>query len=40
MLLDFPGKRSVEQKLLKRRAIQNAITRLRHKFGKPPLELD
>ena len=40
MLLDFPGKRSVEQKLLKRPAIQNAITRLRKKFDKPPLELD
>jgi hypothetical protein len=40
MLLDFPGKRSVEQKLLKRPAIQNAITRLRKRFDKPPLELD
>jgi hypothetical protein len=40
MLVDFPGKRTVEQKLLKRPAIRNGITRLRHKFGKPPLELD
>ena len=40
MLVDFPGKRSVEQKLLKRPAITNAITRLRERFGKPPLELD
>ena len=40
MLVDFPGKRTVEQKLLKRPAITNAITRLREKFGKPPLELD
>lgn len=40
MLLDVPGKRRVEQKLLKREAIQNAITRLRKKFDKPPLELD
>lgn len=40
MLVDFPGRRAVEQKLLKRPAISNAITRLRHKFGKPPLELD
>lgn len=40
MLVDFPGRRTVEQKLLKRPAISNAITRLRHKFGKPPLELD
>ena len=40
MLVDFPGKRTVEQKLLKRPAITNAITRLRQKFGKPPLKLD
>jgi len=40
MLVDFPGKRTVEQKLLKRPAITNGITRLREKFGKPPLELD
>lgn len=40
MLIDFPGKRTVEQKLLKRPAITNGITRLRGKFGKPPLELD
>ena len=40
MLVDFPGKRTVEQKLLKRPAIRNGITRLREKFGKPPLELD
>jgi hypothetical protein len=40
MLVDFPGKQTVEQKLLKRPAIAKAITRLRHRFGKPPLELD
>jgi len=40
MLVDFPGKRTVEQKLLKRPSITNGITRLRKKFGKPPLELD
>ena len=39
-LVDFPGKRSVERKLLKRPAITNAITRLRERFGKPPLQLD
>ena len=40
MLVDFPGKRTVEQKLLKRPSITNAITHLRKKFDKPPLELD
>jgi len=40
MLVDFPGKHRLEQKLLHRPAIKNAITRLRARFGKPPLELD
>ena len=40
MLVDFPGKRTVEQKLLKKPSITNGITKLRKKFGKPPLELD
>lgn len=40
MLVDFPGRRTVEQKLLNRPAIAGAITRLRQRFGKPPLELD
>lgn len=40
MLVDFPGRRTVEQKLLRRPAIKKGITRLRDKFGKPPLELD
>ena len=40
MLVDFPGRQSVEQKLLKRPTIRNAITKLRKKFNKPPLELE
>ena len=40
MLVDFPGKHRLEQKLLHRPAIKNAITRLRARFGKRPLELD
>ena len=40
MLLDFPGIRRLEQKLLTRPTIINAITRLRQRFGKPPLELE
>ena len=40
MLVDFPGKHRLEQKLLHRPAIKNAITRLRARFGKQPLELD
>ena len=40
MLVDFPGKQRLEQKLLHRPAIRNSINRLRARFDKPPLELD
>jgi hypothetical protein len=40
MLVDFPGKHRLEQKLLHRPAIKNSINRLRARFGKRPLELD
>lgn len=40
MLVDFPGKHRLEQKLLHRPAIKNSINRLRARFGKPPLELN
>jgi hypothetical protein len=40
MLLDFPGKRNLEYKLVSRPQVRNAINKLRHKFGKPSLLLD
>jgi hypothetical protein len=40
MLVDFPGKHRLEQKLLHRPAIKNSINKLRARFGKRPLELD
>ncbi len=40
MLLDFPGRDRLEQKLLSRPTIVNTINRLRERFGKPPLQLD
>jgi len=40
MLLDFPGKRRLERKLLKRQEIVRTINRLRKRFRKPALELD
>jgi hypothetical protein len=40
MLLDFPGKSSLERKLLRRPEIVKAINRLRSRFHKPSLELD
>ena len=39
MLLDFPGKHRLEQKLLSRPSIVNTINGLRAKFGKVPLQL-
>lgn len=40
MLLDFPGKRSLEYKLVSRPRVRQAINKLRNKFGKPELILD
>ena len=40
MLVDFPGKDRLEQKLLSRPSIVNTINRLRGRFGKPPLVLN
>ena len=40
MLLDFPGKRTLERKLVNLRGVKQAINRLRTRFGRPPLILD
>jgi len=40
MLLDFPGRERLEQKLLSKQSIVNTINRLRGRFGKPPLVLN
>lgn len=40
MLLDFPGRRKLEYKLVSRPAVFKTINKLRHKFGKPEIELD
>jgi hypothetical protein len=39
MLLDFPGRDRLEQKLLSKSSIVNTINQLRGRFNKPPLEL-
>ena len=39
-LVDFPGKRRLEQRLVRRARIRRAIDRVRARFGHPPLELD
>ena len=36
-MLDFPGKRNVEAKLIGQPAVLNTINGMREKFGKPPL---
>jgi hypothetical protein len=40
MLLDFPGKRRLEHKLVSRPQILATINKLRHRFGKPNLVLE
>jgi hypothetical protein len=40
MLLDFPGRERLEQKLLSKPSIVNTINSLRGRFEKPPLELN
>lgn len=40
MLLDFPGKRSLEERIVSRPRVFRAINLLRERFDKPPLMLD
>lgn len=40
MLVNFPGKRRLERKLVCRPKVLAAVNRLRARFGKPPLVLD
>jgi len=40
MLLDFPGKRGLELKLVSRPKVLHTINRIRQKFDRPPLLLD
>lgn len=40
LLLDFPGKRALELRLLRRPRLRAAIDQLRARHGQPPLQLD
>jgi hypothetical protein len=40
MLLDFPGKRRLELKLVRRPKVLRAINGIRRRFDRPPLQLD
>jgi hypothetical protein len=39
-LLDFPGKRRLEQRVVGRPRVLKAINALRARFGRPPLVVD
>lgn len=38
-MLDFPGKRKLEAKMIGQPAVLNAVNNMRQKFGKPPLTI-
>ncbi len=40
IMLDIPGKRPLEARIIKRPKVLSAINGLRERFGKPPLVLD
>jgi hypothetical protein len=39
-LIDFPGKRSLERRIIRRPTVLSAINRLRARHGRPPLAFD
>ena len=40
IMLDIPGKRPIEAKIIKRPTVLAAVNQLRAKYNKPPLEMD
>jgi hypothetical protein len=40
LLLDFPGKRAIERRLVARPTLRAFLDRMRAKRGAPPLQLD
>jgi hypothetical protein len=40
IMIDIPGKRPLEARIIKRPTVLAAVNKLREKYGKPPLELD
>jgi hypothetical protein len=40
MLMDFPGKRSLERKMVRRRSVLRSLNRIRSRFGKPALRVE
>ena len=39
-LMDFPGKRTIERKLISRPVVLQAINRIRQRFDRPPLLIE
>ena len=39
VLLDLPGKRALERRILRVRAVRGAVDRLRRRFGREPFDL-
>jgi hypothetical protein len=37
-LVDFPGKRALERRLLRQRHVLHSVNRIRARFGRPPLQ--
>jgi hypothetical protein len=40
IMMDIPGKRPIEAKIISRPAVLTAVNKLRAKYHRPPLELD
>ncbi len=40
IMIDIPGKRPIEARIIKRPTVLAAANKLRERYGKPPLELD
>jgi hypothetical protein len=40
IMIDIPGKRPLEARIIRRPTVLNAINNLRAKYNKPPLEMD
>lgn len=40
IMLDIPGKRPIEAKIIGRPPVLAAANKIRHRYGKPPLQLD
>lgn len=40
IMLDIPGKRPIEAKIIRRPAVRSAVDSLRARFNRPPFELD